>query len=33
MPVLLNNPAEFFEVFDEATMFEASGFLIRSPQN
>ena len=33
MPVLLNNPSEFFEVIDEATMFEASGFVIRSAQN
>ena len=33
MPVLLNNLGEFFEVVDEATMFEASSFIIRSAQN
>jgi len=31
--VLLNNASEFFEVINEATMFEAPGFVIRSAQN
>ena len=31
--VLLKDPSEFFEVIDETTMFEASGFIVRSAQN
>lgn len=30
--VLLDNGGEFFEIIDEAAMFEASGFIIRSSQ-
>jgi hypothetical protein len=31
--LLLNHAGEFFEVIDKATMFEVSGFVIRSAQD
>ncbi len=33
MPVLLQHPGEFFEIVNKATMFQATGFIIRRAKN